>query len=93
MTQWILTSSVLILLVLAVRGLFKERMKAKYTYALWLIVAVRLLCPVNFGEVSFNLLSLADKGQERLEERLEEHLAAQTEAEAAGNWLFPGTDG
>lgn len=86
MTQWILTSSVLILLVLAVRGLFKERMKAKYTYALWLIVAVRLLCPVNFGEVSFNLLSLADKGQEeleeRLEDRLEERLAAQTEAEA-----------
>ena len=86
MTQWILTSSVLILLVLAVRGLFKERMKAKYTYALWLIVAVRLLCPVNFGEVSFNLLSLADKGQEELEEcledRLEERLAAQTEAEA-----------
>ena len=82
MTQWILTSSVLILLVLAVRGLFKERMKAKYTYALWLIVAVRLLCPVNFGEVSFNLLSLADKGQERLEDRFEERLAAQTEAEA-----------
>ena len=71
MTQWILTSSVLILLVIAVRGLFKEKMKAKYTYALWLIVLVRLLCPVNFGELSFNLLSLAEEGKVQVEERLE----------------------
>lgn len=72
MTQWMLTSSVLILLVIAVRGLFKEKMKAKYTYALWLLVLVRLLCPVNFGELSFNLLSLAEEGKAQVEERLEE---------------------
>jgi len=71
MTEWILTSSVLILLVLAVRGLFKNRMKAKSVYALWLIVLVRLLCPVNFGELSFNLLSLAEEGKTQVEERLE----------------------
>ena len=71
MTQWILTSSVLILLVLAVRGLFKNRMKAKAVYALWLLVLVRLLCPINFGEVSFNLLSLSEKGKAQIEERLE----------------------
>lgn len=72
MTQWILTSSVLILLVIAVRGLFKNKMKAKYIYALWLIVLVRLLCPVNFGELSFNLLSLAEEGKTQIEERMEE---------------------
>lgn len=71
MTQWILTSSVLILLVLVIRGLFKNKMKAKYTYALWLIVLVRLLCPVNFGELSFNLLSLAEEGKAQIEERIE----------------------
>ena len=71
MTEWILTSSVLILLVLAVRGLFKNKMKAKSVYALWLIVLVRLLCPVNFGELSFNLLSLAEEGKAQVEERLE----------------------
>ncbi len=81
MTQWILTSSVLILLVIAVRGLFKEKMKAKYTYALWLLVLVRLLCPVNFGELSFNLLTLAEEGKERMEER--EAPAQETDVDAA----------
>ena len=83
MTQWILTSSVLILLVIAVRGLFKEKMKAKYTYALWLIVLVRLLCPVNFGELSFNLLSLAEEGKNLVEEQREaqESVLPQTEAD------------
>lgn len=71
MTEWILTSSVLILLVLVVRGLFKNKMKAKSVYALWLLVLVRLLCPVNFGELSFNLLSLAEEGKAQVEERLE----------------------
>lgn len=71
MTEWILTSSVLILLVLAVRGLFKNRMKAKAVYALWLLVLVRLLCPVNFGELSFNLLSLAEEGKTQVQEHLE----------------------
>ena len=75
MTEWVLTSSVLILLVLVVRGLFKNRMKAKYTYALWLVVLVRLLCPVNFGELSFNLLSLAEEGKAQVEEHLEVQLA------------------
>lgn len=78
MTEWILTSSVLILLVTAVRGLFKERMKAKYVYALWLIVLVRLLCPVNFGALSFNLLSLAEKGQERLERQVQNNRTEST---------------
>lgn len=71
MAEWILTSSVLIILVLMVRGLFKNKMKAKPVYALWLIVLVRLLCPVNFGELSFNLLSLAEEGKVQVEERLE----------------------
>jgi len=83
MIQWMLTSSVLILLVIAVRGLFKEKMKAKYTYALWLIVLVRLLCPVNFGELSFNLLSLAEEGKNLVEEQREaqEFVLPQTEAD------------
>ena len=71
MTEWILTSSVLILLVIAIRGLFRNKMKAKYIYALWLLVLVRLLCPVNFGELSFNLLSLAEEGKAQVQEHLE----------------------
>ena len=82
MTEWILTSSVLILLVLAIRGIFKKRIKAKSIYALWLIVLVRLLCPINFGELSFNLLSLAEEGKVQLEERLEEHLESPAKGQS-----------
>ena len=91
MTQWILTSSVLIILVLAVRGWFRKRMKAKAVYALWLIVLVRLLCPVNFGELSFNLLSLAEEGKAQVEERLAEQPAAQlTEQTDKAEQVFSG---
>ncbi len=82
MTEWILTSSVLILLVLAVRGLFKNKMKAKAVYALWLIVLVRLLCPVNFGELSFNLLSLAEEGKMQVQEHIEQQQAEKQQDNA-----------
>ena len=72
MMEWILTSTALILLVIAVRAMFRKRMRAGVMYALWLVVMVRLLCPVNFGEIRYGLLSLAEAGRMRLEEQLEE---------------------
>lgn len=90
MTQWILTSSVLILLVLAVRGLFKNRMKAKAVYALWLLVLVRLLCPVNFGELPFNLLSVVEEGKVQVEDRLE---LKQVEAASSEKVYFMSENG
>ena len=50
MSEWIISSSVVITAVLLIRFCFKERIGAKLRYALWLIVLVRLLLPVQIGE-------------------------------------------
>ena len=42
---WAVTSSVLILIVLAVRFLLKDRLSARLKYALWGVVLLRLLVP------------------------------------------------
>lgn len=47
MTGWIVTSSVLIAAVLALRTALKGRISLRLQYALWLMVLVRLLVPVN----------------------------------------------
>lgn len=41
-------SSLLILLIFILRFVFKDKINAKLQYALWIIVAVRLLIPFNF---------------------------------------------
>ncbi len=43
--QWAVTSSVLILIVLAVRFLLRDRLSARLKYALWGVVLLRLLVP------------------------------------------------
>lgn len=48
MLEWIVSSSVLILAVLAVRRLLRDRISGTARYALWLVVLVRLLVPVQF---------------------------------------------
>lgn len=60
--QWILSSSILIGIVLAVRVLVRNRVSLRLRYALWLVVAVRLLVPVQLfhapvspGQVTRNL--------------------------------------
>lgn len=45
MIQWAVTSSALILIVLAVRRLFREKLSARLKYALWGVVLLRLLVP------------------------------------------------
>lgn len=47
MISWIITSSVLIAAVLALRTALKGRISLRLQYALWLLVLVRLLVPVN----------------------------------------------
>ena len=45
LTEWAITSNVLILIVLAVRFLLKDRLSARLKYALWGVVLLRLLVP------------------------------------------------
>ena len=49
MIQWIIASSCLILMILIIRRIFSGKISARFQYALWLLVVVRLLLPVNLG--------------------------------------------
>ena len=50
MAVWILSSSVIILLVLLIRVLFRRWIRPTVKYALWLLVLFRLLIPFSVGE-------------------------------------------
>lgn len=47
MIEIIVTSSVLILAILLVRILFKEKVSRRLQYGLWLLVVIRLLVPIS----------------------------------------------
>lgn len=71
MKEILLTSSVLILALLALRQLFRRTVSRRMQYALWLLVLVRLLVPVNVGTLAHNVLSAAEPVQAVVEERLD----------------------
>ena len=45
MTQWIITSSVLIVIIVVLRFLLRGKISLKLQYALWGLVLIRLLLP------------------------------------------------
>lgn len=68
MLQWILTASILILAVAALGRALEGRISARLRYALWLVVLVRLLIPVQLftAPVAFvPQLELAESMEER----------------------------
>lgn len=68
MTHWILSSSVMILAVLLIRGLFGRRIDPRLRYGLWLVVAVRLMIPFTFGESVLSIQHGADAAAAVIEE-------------------------
>lgn len=61
MINWIISSSILILVIIALRYLFKGKISLRLQYGLWLLVAVRLLVPFNFGASSLSVENLTTK--------------------------------
>lgn len=71
MKEILLTSSVLILALLALRRLFRRTISRRMQYTLWALVLVRLLVPLNVGTLAHNVLSAAESVQTAVEKRLE----------------------
>ena len=61
MREWILTSSLLILAVLLIRAVGRDRLSARVRYALWALVLVRLLMPFSVGESILSVQNLLQK--------------------------------
>ena len=63
MAEWILMSSLLIVIVLAVRALFRGRMGLRLRYALWLLVLLRLLVPGTVFQTGLSVLNYVPLSQ------------------------------
>lgn len=61
MIEWGLGSSVLILAVLALRLVLKDRMGPRLRYALWAVVLVRLLLPFNICSTPLSIMNTAER--------------------------------
>ncbi len=61
MTEWIISSSVLIVIVIALRFLLKGKISLRLQYALWAIVLLRLIIPVSFGSSAVSVGNLTRK--------------------------------
>lgn len=57
MFSWIISSSILILLVMFLRIIVKDRVSPRLRYALWLLVLLRLLIPGNLGSTPLSVLN------------------------------------
>lgn len=55
--QWIVSSSVLILVVISLRYVLRGKLSLRMQYALWLLVLVRLLVPVSFGASDLSVMN------------------------------------
>lgn len=58
MSEWIISSSVLVLLVIVLRFALRGKISLRLQYALWLVVLVRLLMPVSLADSSFSVAGL-----------------------------------
>lgn len=93
MKEILLTSSVLILALLALRQLFRRTVSRRMQYALWALVLVRLLVPVNVGTLAHNVLSAAAPVQAVVEKRLDTPvLYVQDGTERRPAQLLPGKE-
>ncbi|MDO4582419.1 MAG: M56 family metallopeptidase [Bacillota bacterium] len=61
MIQWIVTSSILIAVIAALRFLLRGRISLRLQYALWALVLLRLLVPLSFGETGLSVGNLTQR--------------------------------
>lgn len=66
MNRILITSSVLILALLVLRQLFRTTISRRVQYALWALVLVRLLVPVNLPAMSISVLNAEPNAQTAL---------------------------
>ena len=95
MLEWIVTSSLLILVVLALRRLLRSRLSGRVRYALWGLVLLRLLIPVQLFTAPVSVGEYLPQPAAASEERTLYVLPVQEipleEAKQAG--LVPAEDG
>ena len=67
MREIMISSTVMILLVMLFRVIFRGKVRHCLIYAMWLFVALRLLVPVNIGTFSFGVSGMMNQVQDHTE--------------------------
>lgn len=57
MTEWIITSSATILIMLLLRAVFRKRISARLQYTLWSLVLLRLLIPFSLSSTPISIMN------------------------------------
>lgn len=92
MINWIITSCVLILVIMALRYILKGKISLRLQYALWGLVLLRLLIPFSIGNSSISVLNVTDKVTEQFEQQKQQEefigtgdTSASEDISASGN--------
>ena len=65
MIEWIVSSSVLIVAILILRRIFRDKVSKRLQYALWVLVLLRLLIPGSLVESAASVGNLLSDFQEQ----------------------------
>ena len=65
MKEILVTSSILIAVISLLRLILRKRVSKRLIYATWLLVALRLLIPVQFGQFQFSVTTAVEKIQQQ----------------------------
>ena len=82
MKEIFITSSVLILVLLLLRLVFAKKVSRGLIYGAWILVALRLLIPVQIGQVDFSVLTMAKPQTQTVTEVSELGFIGQNERQA-----------
>ena len=74
MKETVITSSVLILVLLLLRFCFRNFISQRVQYALWLLVVLRLLIPVELPGFSLSVLNFGQQTQKAVSNTLEQNV-------------------
>lgn len=83
MKEVLITSSVLIAALLLLRLIFANRVRRTMLYAVWALVALRLLIPVQIGQMNFSVLTAAQSLTETVTELSGLRVIGQNQREAS----------
>ena len=78
MKEILITSSVLILVLLLLRVIFAKKVSRRLIYGAWILVALRLLIPVQIGQLDFSVLTAAQPVVEVVEEQVKDAVLGTT---------------
>lgn len=68
MKEILITSSVLIAALLVLRLVFAKKVSRKMIYGAWVLVALRLLIPVQIGQLDFSVLTATQEVTQAIEQ-------------------------